>query len=33
MLTLEKLHDLMTKGILSEAEFNEKKAELLKRIK
>ena len=29
---LEKLHDLKTKGILTEDEFNTKKAELLKRI-
>jgi hypothetical protein len=33
MATLEKLHDLMKKGVLSEAEYNEKKAELLKKIK
>jgi membrane protease subunit (stomatin/prohibitin family) len=29
---LEKLHDLMTKGILSKEEFEAKKAELLKRL-
>lgn len=29
---LEKLHDLMTKGILSQAEFEAKKAELLKKL-
>ena len=29
---LEKLHDLKTKGILTEEEFNAKKAELLKRL-
>jgi len=32
MVTLEKLHGLMTKGILSQAEFDAKKAELLKKI-
>ena len=32
MQLLEKLHDLKTKGILTEDEFNTKKAELLKRI-
>ena len=32
MQLLEKLHDLKTKGILSDAEFNEKKAELLKKL-
>jgi membrane protease subunit (stomatin/prohibitin family) len=30
---LEKLHDLMKKGVLSESEYNEKKVELLKKIK
>ena len=30
--TIEKLHDLMTKGVLSQEEFDAKKAELLKRI-
>ena len=30
--TIEKLHDLMTKGVLSQDEFDAKKAELLKRI-
>jgi membrane protease subunit (stomatin/prohibitin family) len=29
---LEKLHDLMTKGILSKEEFEAKKAELLKKL-
>ena len=29
---LEKLHDLMTKGVLSQAEFEAKKAELLKKL-
>jgi membrane protease subunit (stomatin/prohibitin family) len=32
MQLLEKLHDLKTKGILSEDEFNSKKAELLKKL-
>lgn len=32
MATLEKLHGLMTKGILSSEEFEAKKAELLKRL-
>lgn len=32
MATLEKLHDLMTKGVLSKDEFEAKKAELLKKI-
>jgi membrane protease subunit (stomatin/prohibitin family) len=32
MAMLEKLHDLMTKGILSREEFEAKKAELLKKI-
>ena len=32
MALLEKLHDLKTKGILSEAEFEGKKAELLKKL-
>ncbi len=32
MATLEKLHGLMTKGILSSAEFETKKAELLKKL-
>jgi membrane protease subunit (stomatin/prohibitin family) len=30
--TLEKLHDLKTKGILTDAEFDAKKAELLKKL-
>jgi len=30
--TIEKLHELMTKGILSQEEFDAKKAELLKKI-
>jgi membrane protease subunit (stomatin/prohibitin family) len=30
--TLEKLHGLVTKGILSQAEFDAKKAELLKKL-
>lgn len=30
---IEKLHDLMKKGVLGEEEFNAKKAELLKRVK
>ena len=30
--TLEKLHELMTKGILTQDEFNAKKAELLGRL-
>jgi membrane protease subunit (stomatin/prohibitin family) len=30
--TIEKLHDLMTKGVLSKEEFDAKKTELLKRI-
>ncbi|MFI4979132.1 MAG: SPFH domain-containing protein [Nevskiales bacterium] len=30
--TIEKLHDLKTKGILSDAEFDAKKAELLKKL-
>jgi membrane protease subunit (stomatin/prohibitin family) len=29
---IEKLHDLMTKGVLSPAEFEAKKAELLKKL-
>lgn len=29
---LEKLHDLMTKGVLSKEEFEAKKAELLKKL-
>ena len=29
---LEKLHDLRTKGVLTEDEFNAKKAELLKKL-
>jgi membrane protease subunit (stomatin/prohibitin family) len=32
MATLEKLHDLKTKGILSDAEFDAKKVELLKKL-
>ncbi len=32
MATLEKLHDLMTKGVLTKDEFEAKKAELLKKI-
>ena len=32
MQTIEKLHDLMKKGILSEAEFTQKKTEILKKI-
>jgi hypothetical protein len=32
MATLEKLHGLMTKGILSSEEFEAKKAELLKKL-
>ena len=32
LATLEKLHDLKTKGILSDAEFDAKKAELLKKL-
>ncbi|GAC1625158.1 MAG: hypothetical protein NVS9B10_11870 [Nevskia sp.] len=32
MATLEKLHELKTKGILSDAEFDTKKAELLKKL-
>jgi membrane protease subunit (stomatin/prohibitin family) len=32
MQLLEKLHDLKTKGILSDEEFNQKKAELLKKL-
>jgi hypothetical protein len=32
MSTLEKLHDLMTKGVLTRDEFEAKKAELLKKI-
>ena len=32
MVTLEKLHGLMTKGILTQEEFDAKKAELLKKI-
>ena len=32
MATLEKLHELKTKGILSDAEFDGKKAELLKKL-
>ncbi|MBL8404017.1 MAG: SHOCT domain-containing protein, partial [Dechloromonas sp.] len=30
--TLEKLHGLVAKGILSQAEFDAKKAELLKKL-
>ncbi|KAB2921380.1 MAG: SHOCT domain-containing protein, partial [Dechloromonas sp.] len=30
--TLEKLHGLVEKGILSQAEFDAKKAELLKKL-
>lgn len=33
MATLEKLHELLKKGVLTENEFNEKKAELLRKIK
>ena len=32
MATLEKLHDLKTKGILTDAEYDAKKAELLKKL-
>jgi membrane protease subunit (stomatin/prohibitin family) len=32
MATIEKLHDLKTKGVLSDAEFDQKKAELLKKL-
>jgi hypothetical protein len=32
MQLLEKLHDLKTKGVLSEEEFNTKKADLLKKL-
>jgi membrane protease subunit (stomatin/prohibitin family) len=32
MQLLEKLHDLRTKGVLSDDEFNQKKAELLKKL-
>jgi membrane protease subunit (stomatin/prohibitin family) len=32
LLQIEKLHDLLKKGILSQAEFDAKKAELLKRV-
>ena len=32
LATLSKLHDLVAKGILTQAEFDEKKAELLKKI-
>jgi len=32
MATIEKLHDLKTKGILNDAEFESKKAELLKKL-
>jgi hypothetical protein len=32
MQLLEKLHDLKTKGVITEEEFNAKKAELLKRL-
>jgi hypothetical protein len=32
MQLLEKLHDLKTKGVLSEDEFNTKKADLLKKL-
>ena len=32
MALLEKLHELKTKGILSDAEFDAKKAELLKKL-
>lgn len=32
MATIEKLHDLKTKGVLSDAEFDAKKAELLKKL-
>jgi membrane protease subunit (stomatin/prohibitin family) len=30
--TIEKLHELMTKGVLSQAEFDAKKSELLKKL-
>jgi membrane protease subunit (stomatin/prohibitin family) len=33
MIKIQKLHELMKQGILSEAEFNDKKTELLKQIK
>lgn len=33
MDTINKLHELMTKGIITESEFNEKKTELLKKIR
>lgn len=33
MVTLEKLHGLMTKGIITQEEFDAKKAELLKKIR
>ncbi|WP_082411330.1 SHOCT domain-containing protein [Methylogaea oryzae] len=32
MATLEKLHGLMTKGVISQAEFDAKKAELLAKL-
>jgi membrane protease subunit (stomatin/prohibitin family) len=32
MATLKKLHDLLTQGVISQAEFDAKKAELLKKI-
>ena len=32
MATIERLHDMQTKGILSAEEFNAKKAELLKKL-
>lgn len=32
LTTISKLHDLMTKGVLTQAEFDAKKAELLKKI-
>jgi membrane protease subunit (stomatin/prohibitin family) len=32
MATIEKLHDLKTKGVLSDAEFDAKKADLLKKL-
>ena len=32
MATLEKLHGLMTKGVISQQEFDAKKAELLQKL-
>jgi hypothetical protein len=32
MALLEKLHDLKSKGVITEEEFNAKKAELLKQM-